>query len=160
MGQYNNTSSQQESGKRYSWLNLPFAMLLLLSVFSVTVQAADPAKDPSFDHDTTGFILSGKHQRLACDACHTRGIFKGIPKTCAGCHAPGSPISTDKKPQSHIPSSNQCGDCHLETTWLNARVDHSSVSGTCSSCHNGTSATGKAANSSGVYHSSARMTTL
>jgi hypothetical protein len=45
-----------------------------------------------------------------------------------------------------MPTSNVCEDCHVTTTWANARVDHSDVTGSCSSCHNGTIAPGKPAN--------------
>ena len=35
----------------------------------------------------------------------------------------------------HIVSDNTCGDCHNSTGWSDAIMDHSSVSGTCESCH-------------------------
>jgi hypothetical protein len=36
-----------------------------------------------------------------------------------------------------------CDDCHVTNTWLDVRFDHAGVTGTCTSCHNGTIATGK-----------------
>jgi Cytochrome c7 and related cytochrome c len=39
----------------------------------------------AFDHRQTGFPLEGAHARVACRACHTAS-FRGLPKTCAGCH--------------------------------------------------------------------------
>jgi hypothetical protein len=33
--------------------------------------------------------------------------------------------------------------CHATTSWTTVRFDHSAVTGTCFSCHNGTAATGK-----------------
>jgi hypothetical protein len=43
-------------------------------------------------------------------------------------------------------SSNLCEDCHVTTVWTTVHVDHTQVTGTCSSCHNGTTADGKPAN--------------
>ncbi|MEZ5353829.1 MAG: hypothetical protein R2762_14415 [Bryobacteraceae bacterium] len=46
-----------------------------------------------FDHDRTGFTLSGAHRAVACSACHkveglgvARVVFAGAPRVCAGCH--------------------------------------------------------------------------
>ncbi|MBV1930934.1 MAG: hypothetical protein KUG71_04385, partial [Porticoccaceae bacterium] len=36
-----------------------------------------------------------------------------------------------------------CDDCHITNSWTSVNVDHSAVTGTCTSCHNGTTATGK-----------------
>ena len=43
----------------------------------------------------------------------------------------------------HLPSSNTCDDCHVTNSWLDVRFDHAGVTGTCTSCHNGSIATGK-----------------
>jgi hypothetical protein len=40
-------------------------------------------------------------------------------------------------------TSNTCDDCHVTTSWTNVRFDHNGVTGSCASCHNGTTATGK-----------------
>jgi hypothetical protein len=50
------------------------------------------------------------------------------------------------KPSAHIATNAQCGDCHSTLAWVPATFDHSAVTGSCASCHNGTSATGKPAN--------------
>ena len=55
-------------------------LLLLISPFSLY------AAESKFNHDKTGFELSGPHEQLSCDACHIRGIFKGTPKKCESCH--------------------------------------------------------------------------
>lgn len=47
------------------------------------------------------------------------------------------------KSAGHVSSSNTCDDCHVTTSWSSVRFDHSAVTGACSSCHNGVSATGK-----------------
>lgn len=119
-------------------------IFLLLGLYLVTLPSyAADAKAKKFDHDHTGFVLTGEHAKLACDTCHIRGIFKGIPKRCEGCHATVSQISATKKSATHIASTNACDDCHLDTTWKSARVEHASVMGSCKDCHNGSKATGK-----------------
>ena len=40
----------------------------------------------------------------------------------------------------------QCDTCHTTNAWTPARFDHSNAAGTCSSCHNGSTATGKPGN--------------
>ena len=106
-----------------------------------SVQAAS-----KFDHDTTGFLLNGAHARLSCETCHAYGIFRGTPTRCSGCHGQSGTIATTKKNATHVLSSDNCDDCHTEVTWSYARMDHTSVIGTCQSCHNGVKATGKTTN--------------
>ena len=50
------------------------------------------------------------------------------------------------KPVNHIATNNICEDCHVTANWTTIHFDHSAVSGTCASCHNGTTATGKPVN--------------
>jgi len=116
------------------------AVLGILGLGLVINSAHAAAK---FDHDRTGFLLNGAHTRLNCETCHAYGIFRGTPTRCAGCHGPSGTIATTKKGPNHVQSSDSCDDCHSEFTWSNARMDHSSVTGTCLSCHNGVKATGK-----------------
>ena len=78
----------------------------------------------TFDHD-----LSFYSPTPACEDCHNNVITLG-------------------KLNDHIPTSQDCGVCHLNTTdFAGATVDHASLSATeqnnCASCHNGTIATGQ-----------------
>jgi hypothetical protein len=46
-------------------------------------------KTRAFDHNQprVGFALAGKHLEVGCENCHTqKGVFRGAPKACAGCH--------------------------------------------------------------------------
>ena len=104
------------------------------------------AKDTEFNHDKTGFELEGPHQRISCDSCHLRGIFKGLPKRCAGCHDLGSQIADSVKPGNHIQTSGDCEGCHAGNSWAVTGFDHDSITGSCISCHNGTTTTGKPSN--------------
>ena len=100
----------------------------------------------SFNHDTTGFLLNGAHTRVRCETCHVQGTFKGTPIRCQGCHGDAATIAMTKKGPNHVTTNAACDDCHTEFNWANARMDHSFVTGTCVSCHNGVKATGKTPN--------------
>ncbi len=111
-----------------------------------------------------GITASGKggaHMPTSdlCDACHdkfpatwkpvlaNRVDHTQVIGSCVTCHN-GSTASG--KLAAHMPTSDQCDSCHLEgpNPWTPvpaARVDHSQVIGTCVSCHNGVTATGKSA---------------
>jgi len=117
-----------------------------LTVISLSFLASAAGQPQAFDHDSTGFLLSGSHGRLACDACHKHGIFKGTPKRCQGCHSPASAIATTRKPPNHIESNEICDDCHTEVSWAGARMDHVAITGSCQTCHDGRKATGKTGN--------------
>jgi len=118
---------------------LVLIVLLLLPIQSV--QAATITKN--FDHYETNFILNGAHERAKCSSCHNRGLFKGTPTQCIGCHSASSTIAVSKMPSNHIKSNESCDNCHTENRWGGARIDHSSINGSCYSCHNGRNAIGK-----------------
>jgi len=119
-------------------------LFVLLFLFSQSFSLV--AEESDFNHDKTGFELVGPHERISCDSCHIRGIFKGTPKRCEACHDLGSPIATSLKPIDHIVTSGTCEDCHAGNTWVVTGFDHDSITGSCINCHNGVTATGKTAN--------------
>lgn len=102
---------------------------------------AQPLDDQ--DHTRTGFPLTGGHERTSCESCHVRGIFEGTPTRCGVCHSSGGFWQASGKPSNHVPSSEYCGDCHITASWAIARFDHTGVTRSCVSCHNGLTATGK-----------------
>jgi hypothetical protein len=108
--------------------------------------AAHAQQRVEFDHFRTGFPLTGAHERVPCEACHTGGVFEGTPSSCGTCHAPGSLRAATAKPPDHIPTSNFCEDCHVVSSWSSVRFDHRDVTGPCQTCHNGAMATGKPGN--------------
>lgn len=120
---------------------LTTSMFVLLFLYSQSFILS--AKESTFNHDKTGFELVGPHERLTCDSCHIRGIFKGIPKQCESCHDSGSQIANSIKPSNHIVTTGSCEGCHAGNTWVVTGFNHDSVTGTCISCHNGTTTTGK-----------------
>ena len=115
------------------------AQALLISTYAVAASAGNS----NFDHDKTGFSLAPPHDRLSCDSCHIRGIFKGVPRRCVSCHDRGSQFATTQKSATHVKTTDDCSVCHAGRTWVVTLFKHSEVSGTCLSCHNGIEATGK-----------------
>ena len=117
-------------------------LLLLLGVFLLPHAAA--VQRTQFDHLTTGYELRGFHRDLACEYCHLQGVFKGTPRTCVGCHTPGSRVSSTPRPVTHILTQDNCEACHTQYNFLPiVHMDHLQVRGTCFSCHNGVRAMGK-----------------
>ncbi|MBI4693457.1 MAG: hypothetical protein HY749_05495 [Gammaproteobacteria bacterium] len=82
-----------------------------------------------------------------CDSCHgtaawtpvTTFAHTGITTGCIDCHTGTFPPALGKNPATHIASSTRCQMCHQGTTaWtplLAAQVDHTQVTGNCTSCH-------------------------
>ena len=81
----------------HTWKKIFFSCLIFIPVLAHT---AEPAN--KFDHYSTGFPLEGAHVTTECESCHVRGIFKGTPTQCAGCHGTSSTIGTSKKHSQHI----------------------------------------------------------
>jgi len=102
-----------------------------------------PQTPPEFDHVGTRFPLTGSHRRASCNACHTGGLFAGTPTRCAFCHDGSDLRAETSKPLDHVPSSDQCDDCHDTVLWDQVVFDHRSVMTACMGCHNGTNAGGK-----------------
>ena len=62
----------------------------------------------AFDHQTTGFVLSGQHRQTDCRECHSTLIFNQASPSCISCHA-------DIHEQTTGPD---CAQCHNSDTWL------------------------------------------
>ncbi len=126
---------------------LAIAVGVTAGIDETSAQPAPTAPRAASQHLETGFPLTGSHETTRCESCHVRGLFKGTPKLCDGCHGPGSRISSVTMPTSHPPTSQACAVCHNTVTFSNARFVHVGVGpGTCAACHNGTIAAGKRAN--------------
>ncbi len=97
-----------------------------------------------FNHLATGFPLTGAHFQVRCDRCHVGAVFRGTPRRCFSCHVRGGMVGSTSKSSNHIRTDNLCDNCHTTQNWASVlRVDHNSITGTCSSCHNGFIAMGK-----------------
>jgi hypothetical protein len=90
-----------------------------------------------FDHDWTGFKLTGKHTQSDCQSCHVNNVYKGTPHLCVSCHKE-PPVP--KVHRSHYGTS--CAQCHSTSTWAHAAFEHKKFSinhgrrqNTCATCH-------------------------
>lgn len=83
-----------------------------------------------FDHATTRFPLTGRHQQTPCTQCHTEQEVDGVkvvqyqntPATCGACH-------TD----THVgqfagADDTQCAACHTSETWQRLLFNHETQS--------------------------------
>jgi hypothetical protein len=111
-------------------------------------------------HD--GVTASGKgaahiNSSTLCDACHQPFPANWAPVaaiavdhtqvigSCASCH---DNLTAPGKPATHLATNDVCDACHQPgpTPWAQVAasdVDHTAVIGTCVSCHNGVTASGK-----------------
>ncbi|MFH7041054.1 cytochrome c3 family protein [Paucibacter sp. JuS9] len=112
--------------------------------------AYPPADGKPASH--TPYQLVGTIAASNCDTCHKAGYASWTParlhasvtvtNSCSTCHLSARPATTIHAGQT------VCENCHKSTsTWTGAKVDHSgfTVATNCASCHNGSTATGKAA---------------
>ncbi|MEW5755959.1 MAG: hypothetical protein AB1810_06605 [Pseudomonadota bacterium] len=126
-----------------------FFMLALIAASMVlwplaVLHAQEKLDLRKFDHTTTGFALQGAHTRVDCAGCHQRGVFKGTPRECGLCHSRGGMVGATGKHAKHIPSRDNCGECHNVSAWWPAPgMNHSAAIGACINCHNGYYVAGK-----------------
>ena len=107
----------------------------------------------TFDHSTTGFMLTNGHANVACALCHTNNNYSltTTPNDCgnSGCH-----LTTWQQTKNPVHSTSgaqfaatNCAVCHTTVSWTTAVFDHSTTGfaliGThlsptptpCASCH-------------------------
>lgn len=96
----------------------------------------------------------GNKLTKACDSCHRSSSWlpaswnhTGVVGVCSSCHVSSPEVSTaNRKPVSHtapaLKGTLECDSCHLYSGWYPNRFKHN-TGAVCSSCHNGTLATGK-----------------
>jgi hypothetical protein len=94
-------------------------------------------KEATFEHDLTGFLLTGAHTRATCDSCHRSPVFAEVSERCVDCH---------RNEDVHKGGNgDKCGDCHVTSNWPSLKFDHRGLTGfalngghdglTCSACH-------------------------
>lgn len=122
-------------------LALVLPLLLLMNLAFAATSAPGNLK---FDHNTTGFILTGSHIVARCSSCHVDSVFKGTPRDCTSCHVAGNRMGAQSKTTKHIATSAPCERCHQTTAWTPVVYNHVGVApGSCLTCHNGSTANGK-----------------
>lgn len=76
-------------------------------------------KATTFDHArATRYPLRGRHAQLACSSCHRGALYQDkLEAQCVFCHAAGDPHKGQL--------GKDCAGCHNETSWHEARFEHS-----------------------------------
>ncbi len=65
-----------------------------------------------FNHDSTGFALTGRHAEIACEACH-RQSHRKLPTRCVACHRRDDVHRGGFGPR--------CERCHVTESWKEVR---------------------------------------
>jgi hypothetical protein len=100
-----------------------------------------------FNHSTTKFPLTGKHQDVACLKCHESSNFKTplAHEKCMDCHK-----DQHKGQFQHLPDHGECASCHVVQDWRPSTFIERSHQSTayplagkhqgvaCAKCHKGT----------------------
>ena len=101
----------------------------------------------SFDHQTSGFPLTGAHLNVDCASCHANG-YQNTPTECEACHTPDYNQSSNPSHTS-LGLPMDCVTCHTtEPDWSPASFDihdqyyvlsgaHALIADQCVTCHNG-----------------------
>ena len=100
-------------------------------------------KPANFDHNNTGFRLTGAHGNVACERCHPGGRYNGTPTQCYSCHQANYQQASNP---SHSGFPTTCESCHTTNGWRPASFNHNStrfpLTGAhsrldCGRCHSG-----------------------
>lgn len=90
----------------------------------------------SFDHEATGYRLTGAHLNVICGDCHRDNSYSSTPQKCATCHAIDDVHAGS--------NGDACADCHATSSWQGIRFDHANTGFSlvdghgglqCSDCH-------------------------
>jgi hypothetical protein len=99
--------------------------------------------DGTFDHTSTGFVLTGAHATAVCTSCHANGQWLGLPQDCFGCHAANyNDAAVPQHAASGFPTT--CLTCHTTAAWQPSSWNHANTgfaltgahaTVVCTSCH-------------------------
>ncbi len=77
----------------------------------------------TWNHNQTGFTLTGSHTTTACASCHRSGQWIGLPTDCYGCHATNyTGTSNPGHAAAQFPTT--CETCHSTTAWQPSTWNH------------------------------------
>ena len=101
----------------------------------------------AFNHNSTGFPLTGAHLNTVCSDCHQSG-YAGTSTECSDCHQPDYNQSSNPNHTTlGIPVS--CADCHstdpgwepatfqIHNNYYELTGAHSTIANDCATCHKG-----------------------
>ena len=98
-------------------INLRSALILAATALFVLLPVQESTAQEAFDHFSTGFVLDGAHTNVACEACHTGGVFETASPNCESCHSSNGVIQATRKPADHVVTTGACVDCHTTAAW-------------------------------------------
>jgi len=77
----------------------------------------------AFNHDLSGFSLTGAHRTTPCGQCHTNNRYTGTPADCVACHQAAYDQTSNP---AHQPAGfpTDCASCHTTARWEGATFDH------------------------------------
>jgi hypothetical protein len=96
----------------------------------------------TFDHNQSGFPLTGAHASLQCGACHANG-YQNTPADCFSCHQNDFNGASDPNHAANN-FNHDCTQCHTTIAWQPASFNHANtrfpltgahLSLSCISCH-------------------------
>src|SRR2546422_695897 len=92
-----------------------------------------------FNHDASGFPLTGMHRTIACQQCHSGGQFTTLSTTCVSCHQQNYNATTTPN-HAAAGFATTCQDCHTTAGWTGATFNHTWFSlphnsAQCGDCH-------------------------
>src|SRR5882762_8875692 len=104
----------------------------------------------TFDHSTTGFLLTNGHANVACASCHINNNYN-LATTPTDCGNSGCHLTTWQQTNNPVHSTAgtqfaaaNCAVCHSTVSWTTAIFDHSTTgfpltnghaTVACASCH-------------------------
>ena len=79
-----------------------------------------------FNHDVTGYPLTGAHTSVSCAQCHVNGQYEGTPSDCWSCHQADYQSVTNPN---HVTGQypHDCTTCHTTVTWDGATFNHNTT---------------------------------
>ena len=80
----------------------------------------------AYDHSASGFPLTGAHRAATCSACHTTGVYRGIPATCVSCHLTDYQATTNPN-HATAQFPTDCASCHTPARWQGATFNHDAL---------------------------------
>ncbi|MCG6962761.1 MAG: hypothetical protein LJE95_05760, partial [Acidobacteria bacterium] len=95
--------------------------------FPTTCDTCHKLSDPGWDTVTfehTTYQLVGVHAQQPCQACHSSGVYQGLPSQCVDCHLSDYQQTTQPNHAS-AGFATTCEDCHhaADPNWNNATFE-------------------------------------
>ena len=108
----------------YTSSQLPGHVAAGISTDCATCHSTTVWKPATFNHTTTGYVLSGAHLTIAqCSSCHV-GNTTSASQTCVGCHQ-----AQFNSALNHVAQGfpTDCSKCHTQNNWLESSFNHTST---------------------------------